>query len=408
MVGYIEEEDDLDSADEDDSLTSVNYALPAIFAGSHHRRRLPQSGSDSDSERGPRGTVYSSSYWLAHRNQPTRSDRLASYSSDGATPDRLRAKSTSSDGKRRRAYSGAGDDLSRSSGARERRSKVDSSSFIFTHRDQPTRFGRLASYSSESATPNRLRAKSTSSDEKRQRTYREASDELSRSSGARERRSRSLGRTPRATSAMEPLVGPRLKLSAKAESIVNAKSPPSAGASGAGAVGRTGWEKREESVTAAVVQENPGLKATATVTENTEQVAGATGNKESPRVIVNSMGEKGASASTVPTMAINVPTPDFEDDYILSESCGRPVSYPLESSRKIKTRLRIRALPVVGEKPVALEEPVAPHGGNFLEAQVRCWNIDGALYSRKGTVMLHDLRISLFKRPYVPYFFVRV
>ena len=302
MVGYIEEEDDLDSTDEDGGLTSVNHVLPA-FAGSHHHQRLSQSGSDSNIERTPRGTVHSSPFWLAHRDQPMRSDRLASHPSDGVIPDRLRARSASSDEKRRRAYSGAGDELSRSSGSRERRSK-------------------------------------------------------------------SIEGSSRATSAMEPLVGPRMKLSAMAESIVNAESPPLAGA----------------------------LGTTATVTSNTKQVAGATGD---------SVVEKAAASSTDPTMATNVPTPDFEDDFIFSYSSGRPVPHPLESTRTIKTRLRIRSLSVVGERPVALEDPVASHGSRVSEAEVRCGDIDGVLHNVMGTELLYDFRVCLLLCLYVSHFFVR-
>ena len=308
MVGYIEEEDDLDSTDEDGGLTSVNYALPAFYAGSHHRQRSSQSGSDSDNEKAPRGTVYSSPFWLAHRDQPMRFDRLASYSSDGAIPDRPRAKSISLDEKRRQTYSGADDELSRSSGARERRSK---------------------SHEGISGAP----------------------------------------------SSMKPLVGPRMKLSAMAESIVNVESPPMAGASGADAGRLTGLKNAKKCVAEAVIPDNTGLKTKAKT-------------NESNTVIEDSVAEKAAAASTFPTMAINRPTPDFEDDFIFSYSSGRPLSHPLESSRKIKTRLRIRSLAVVGERPVASEGPVVPHRSNVLEPEVRCWEIDGTLHKTLGTELL--------------------
>ena len=405
MVGYIEEEDDLGSTDEDDGLTSVNYALPAYFAGSHHRQRPPQFGSDSDNDRTPRGSVHSSPFWLAHRDQPIHFDRPASQSSDGAIPDRLRAKSTSSYEKRRRAYSGAGDELSRSSGARERRIKVDSSPSSFGPVNQSTRFDRLASHSSEGATPDRLRGKSNSSDEKRGRTYRAADDELSRSSGTRERRSKSFEGTSRSTTSMEPLVGPRMKLSAMAESIINAESPPMSGASGAKAGVLTGLKNAKKSVEAVVViPVDTGLKTTATVTANTGQVTGATGNKDSTTAIEESVEKKAAAASTVPTTMANVPAPDFEDDFMFSDSSVRPVSHSLDSSRKRKTRLRIRSLSVVGERPVALEDPVASHSVHVLEPEVRYWDIDGALHKGMEAELLYDFRLFLLLRPSVSLF----
>ena len=290
VVGYIEEEDDLDSSSEDDGTTYIDYSSSAYSKGMYHPRKSTSSVFKNDNNETLKGTVYSSSSTFFNRNQLAPSGRLASQPSDDAAPDRLRARSNPSIDKYPRAYGGV-------------------------------------------------------------------CDEFSNSSEVRKCRSKSYEQNPRTTQAVNRVVGPKVKLSAKAEAILNAGSPPPAGAPAVGEYAPTILEQDDGNRTmSATVCQDP--KATATAKEPTK---------------VNDIKEKdkATAASAVSTMAADILTPDFEDDYMLS---GEPDSHSLRSTRKTKARLRIRGpVSIIGEKPVALAEPLAAYGGHYGLPEVRCW-----------------------------------
>ena len=289
MVGYIEEEDDLDSSSEDGNTTNIGYASSAYFKDMYHRRRSLSSASKSDNNEKLKGTVCSSSLTSFNHNQLTPFGRLASQPSDDAMPDRLRARSTPSTDKLPRAYGGV-------------------------------------------------------------------CEELSSSLEVRTCRSKSYENPPRTTQAANRVVGPNVKLSAKAEAIVNAESPPPAGTPAVGEYAPTRSEKDEESTTmTAAVRLDP---------ETTEKKEPRAANEKQEK-------DKAAAVSAVPTMATDMLTPDYEDDYVLS---GTPDFHSLRPTKKTRTRLRIRgAFSIIGEKPVALADPLAAsYSGRRGRPEVRC------------------------------------
>ena len=233
------------------------------------------------------------------------------------------------------------------------------------------RSSRLSSRSSDDETRDPARARSNSSADERRRTTSGICEEKRSSSGTRYSRSKSIGGKTRNTRVVGPMVGSRMKLSEKAEAIMNAASPSTAEIPAAGADAPTkseGNDRNEEAV-----EVNIAPRTTTMATENSEAGTAVMSTNEPVTGVENQEATSASTAGKVPFLvAGGILIPAFEGEQMRRASSCRSDLSSRKSSRRIRARVRIRrTLSVNGRDPGVLAYPLTNNGVSFEEPEVR-------------------------------------